>query len=206
MKKILAFCTAAILAGMTAAACAADNFSYSAPVDLRQNRQQDTFARSFTWNDVHYSVTEGQYKLIFTFNDGKYTETHDITGYHVSKAEMGDINGDGQPELFVYLKSDKHRPQMKFIGYSSNNGRSMSRVYLPEPQLGGEAYKGYAGFDEMFIKDNTFCRRFPLVKKADGKTYLSGMLRQIDYKLVNGEAGRILEVDKFYDQPLFEGQ
>lgn len=206
MKKALAFSAAVLLIGMSAMAYAGDNISYSDTVGFQKGLAQNTFAKAFTWNDISYSVTEGDDKLIFTFNDGKYTEKHDITGYRVNGAEIGDINGDNQPELFVYLKSKRPDHKMKLIGYSSNNGKSMSLVYLPEPKDSGAAYDGYRGFDEMAMAENAFCRRFPVIKEAGGKAYMSGMLRQVDYKLVDGEAGRRLEIEKYYDYPLFEGK
>lgn len=57
---------------------------------------------------------------------------HDITGYTVTNAEIGDLNVDGYPELFVYLTSDGSGSYGKLIGYSVNNGKSASQVYLPD--------------------------------------------------------------------------
>lgn len=205
MKKTLAL-SAALLLSLSSLAYASDNISHSYPLNFTKNLSQNTFAKAFTWHDICYSVSEGDDKLIFTFNDGKYTEKHDITGYRVSNAEIGDINGDDQPELFVYLKSKRPDHKMKLIGYSSNNGKSMSQVYLPEPADSSEAYTGYRGFDEMAMVENSFCRRFPVIEEADGKAYMNGMLRQVDYKLVDGEACRRLEIEKYYDYPLFEGK
>lgn len=200
MKKVL-FTTAAVtLLAFASVAYADDSISYSKPIKLK--KAQDKTVHEFEWNDVDYTVKEDGKNLIFTFNDGKYTEKHDISGFKFSKAEIGDLNGDNQPELFVYLKSDTPARQMKLLGYSSNNGKSMSMVYLPDPDTKEAAYTGYKGFDEMSMADGTFCRRFPVILENDDQLYMNGMIRQIDYKLVDGEAGRRLEIAKYYDYPI----
>ena len=121
---------------------------------------------------------------------------HDITGYTVVNAEIGDLNIDSYPEVFVYLTSDGSGSYGKFIGYSVNNGKSVSQVYLPEISENNEVNKGYMGHDEMAIVENTFCQRFPIYKDGDSNANPTGGTRQIQYKLVDGETGRILKIDK----------
>lgn len=121
---------------------------------------------------------------------------HDITGYTVTNAEIGDLNLDSYPEVFVYLTSDGSGSYGKLIGYSVNNGKSASQVYLPEIAENSEINSGYMGHDEMAIVENTFCRRFPIYTDGDSNAKPSGGMRQIQYKLVDGESCRILQVDK----------
>lgn len=203
MRKILALLTAAAVFGTASAAMAEDNFTYSETVKVKR---QQAFEREFEWNDVDYKVKGHNDKLIFEFNDGKYTETHDITGYRVVDMEIGDLNRDNQPELFVYLKADKPNRALKLIGYSSNNGKSMSMVYLPEPEQDAKAYAGYYGFDEMAMVENSFCRRFPVIEKQDDQIYMNGMIRQLDYELVDGEACRILKIKRITEYPIMENK
>lgn len=203
MRKILALLTAAAVFGTASAAMAEDNFTYSETVKVKR---QQAFEREFEWNDVDYKVKGHNDKLIFEFNDGKYTETHDITGYRVVDMEIGDLNRDNQPELFVYLKADKPNRALKLIGYSSNNGKSMSMVYLPEPEQDAKAYAGYYGFDEMAMVENSFCRRFPVIEEKDDQIYMNGMIRQLDYELVDGEACRILKIKRITEYPIMENK
>lgn len=204
-KKILAL-TAVLSLGIFSVASANDNMTFSQPVKLLKHNVQSGFEKEFEWNDVDYSVQEKNNQLIFEFNDKKIIEKHDIKGYHVTGAEIGDLNGDNYPEIFVYLKADNMEPKMRLIGYSSNNGKSMSQVYLPQPDEANvqEAYKGFRGFDEMGIVENTFCRRFPIIENKDGALYMNGMMRQIQFKMEDGESCRILSVDSYYDYPIME--
>lgn len=52
------------------------------------------------------------------------------------------------------------------------------------------------GHDEMAIVESTFCQRFPIYKEGDSNAQPTGGMRQIQYKLVDGEAGRMLAVEK----------
>lgn len=202
-KKVLAL-TAVMALGIFSATAANDNVTFSKPVRLLKPNVESSFEKDFEWNDVDYSVKEKNNQLIFEFNDNKFREKHDIKGYHVTGAEIGDLNGDNYPEIFVYLKADEMGNQMKLIGYSSNNGKSMSQVYLPQPDevADAAAYQGFRGFDEMSIVENNFCRRFPVIENKDGALYMNGMMRQIQYKLVDGEACRRLEIDRYYEYPI----
>lgn len=121
---------------------------------------------------------------------------HDVTGYTVTNAEIGDLNTDGYPEVFVYLTSLGSGSYGKLIGYSTNNGKSVSQVSLPDIAENDRINKGYMGHDEMAIVENTFCQRFPIYKDGDTNANPTGGMRQIQYKLVDGEACRILQVDK----------
>lgn len=121
---------------------------------------------------------------------------HDVTGYTVTNAEIGDLNTDGYPEVFVYLTSHGSGSYGKLIGYSTNNGKSVSQVSLPDIAENDRINKGYMGHDEMAIVENTFCQRFPIYKDGDTNANPTGGMRQIQYKLVDGEACRILQVDK----------
>lgn len=121
---------------------------------------------------------------------------HDITGYRVVNAEIGDLNIDNYPEVFVYLTSEGSGSYGKLIGYSINNGKSVSQVYLPDISENNEVNKGYMGHDEMAIVENTFCQRFPVYVEGDSNANPTGGIRQIQYKLVDGESGRILKIDK----------
>ena len=121
---------------------------------------------------------------------------YDITRYIVVNAEIGDLNIDSYPELFVYLTSDGSGSYGKLIGYSVNNGKSVSQVYLPDISENDEVSKGYMGHDEMAIVENTFCQRFPIYKEGDSNANPTGGIRQIQYKLVDGESSRILKIDK----------
>lgn len=115
--------------------------------------------------------------------------TKKFTG-KIANVEIGDINGDNKPEVFVYTAQGPDE-NGAIIGYSSNAGKSMSEVAVPE--LDDKTKMGYKGHDEYAMVENNLVQRFPLYDDKGNKT---NKLRQIQYKLKDGEAMRKLVVDK----------
>ena len=123
---------------------------------------------------------------------------HEIDGT-VTNAEIEDLNSDGSPEVLVYIQSAGSGSYGSVIGYSVNNKKSMSQIYLPDIMDSPEASEGYMGHDEFAIVETTFARRFPVYKEGDTNNNPTGGTRQIQYKLADGEAGRIFKIDKIIE-------
>ena len=156
------------------------------------------FIGNRTWNDLGFRFEAADNRLTVTPSGLEHvnrTEAHDITGYSVVDAEIGDLNGDGCPEVFVYLTSHGSGSYGRLIGYSVNAGKSMSLVSLPAIADDKRTGTGYMGHDVMRMEDSHFCIRFPLYDTAATNVERGGRIREIRYKLVDGEAGRLLAVD-----------
>lgn len=202
MKKISSFALCALL--MSCSFSKHEKTSVSnlpAGESAETVKQEAGFSAELTYpgSKISFRVsTQGDSLMIQPSGLSVSNETlyHDITGYTVVNAEIGDLNIDSYPEVFVYLTSDGSGSYGKLIGYSVNNGKSVSQVYLPEISENSEVNKGYMGHDEMAIVENTFCQRFPVYKEGDSNAGPTGGTRQIQYKLVDGESGRMLKIDK----------
>jgi len=123
------------------------------------------------------------------------TAVHEIEG-SVMNAEVGDLNIDGFPEVMVYLQSIGSGSYGSVIGYSVNNGKSMSQINMPNVADNPKANVGYMGHDEFAIVENSFVQRFPIYKPGDINAKPTGGMRQIQYKLKDGENMRQLVIDK----------
>lgn len=124
--------------------------------------------------------------------------SHEIDGAVVN-AEIEDLNSDGSPELLIYTISAGSGSYGNVIGYSVNNGKSMSQIYFPEISENSEASKGYMGHDEFAIVETSLMRRFPVYKDGDSNSNPTGGTRQIQYKLKDGEASRLFVIEKIND-------
>jgi hypothetical protein len=153
------------------------------------------------------SLNYGVYSFFIEVYDKKLTIqpvglTHDNTiAEHLIEgtvvgAEVGDLNIDGFPEVLVYLQSDGSGSYGSVIGYSVNNGKSMSIINMPNVADNAEINSGYMGHDEFAIVESTFNQRFPVYKPGDTNAKPTGGMRQIQYKLVDGENMRQLVVDE----------
>lgn len=112
--------------------------------------------------------------------------THEIAG-EITKVEVGDLNKDGSPEIYIYLRQPGPEQRGTLLAYSANRKKSMSDIYLPELSETPDAFAGYAGRDEFALRAGAFVRRFPI---PGGKT------RELQYKLTTGEASWLLQLEK----------
>jgi len=148
--------------------------------------------------DIHASQ-QGSMNILFIRPSGLENENrsviHEIDGY-VTNAEIEDLNSDGSPEILVYITSAGSGSYGSVIGYSVNNRKSMSQIYFPPITENSEISKGYMGHDEFAIVETSFAQRFPIYKKGDTNSDPTGGMRQVQYKLVDGEASRVFKVDK----------
>lgn len=104
-------------------------------------------------------------------------------------AEVADLNVDGSPEVYVYVRSNVAGSPASVIAFAANRRRSLSDIHLPELPAGAAAARGYRGHDEWAVVESVLVRRFPVYRAGDVDAYPSGGMRQLQYRLVPGEAG-----------------
>lgn len=112
----------------------------------------------------------------------------------VTNAEVADLNADGSPEIYVYINSAGSGSYGDVIAYSANNNKSLSQIYLPPLSDDKKHSKGYMGHDEFNVVEYTLVRRFPLYQNGDSNSKPTGGKRDVEYKLVAGEASWQLRV------------
>ena len=121
--------------------------------------------------------------------------TREIIG-SVTGAEIADLNGDGSPEIYVYITSAGSGSYGELVAYAANNRKSISQIYLPPLMDDKTNSKGYMGHDRFSVVEMTLARRFPVYKDGDTNVNPTGGTRQIHYQLTPGEAGWILRLDQ----------
>jgi hypothetical protein len=114
----------------------------------------------------------------------------------VTGAEVADLNGDGSPEIYVYVTSVGSGSYGSLVAHSANRRKSLSQIYLPPITEHPSAAKGYMGHDEFRVAGSALVRRFPVYRPGDKNGAPTGGTRQVQYKLVPGEASWALRIDR----------
>lgn len=114
----------------------------------------------------------------------------------VTNAQVADLNGDGSPEIYVYVTSAGSGSYGSLVAYSANRRKSLSDIYLPPLTENKVASKGYMGHDEFAVGEGVLVRRFPVYRDTDTNANPTGGTRELHYKLVPGEAGWLLKLDE----------
>jgi Periplasmic lysozyme inhibitor of I-type lysozyme len=112
----------------------------------------------------------------------------------VTGAEVADLNSDGSPEIYVYVTSAGSGSYGTLVAYSANKKKSLSEIYLPPLEDDPDNAKGYMGHDRVAVVETSLVRRFPIYKEGDSNAEPTGGMRQLQYKLVAGEAGWVLKL------------
>ena len=114
----------------------------------------------------------------------------------VTGAEAADLDGDGSPEIYVYVSSAGSGSYGSLVAYAANRRKSLSEIYLPP--LGDDRVngRGYMGHDAFATAEGRLVRRFPIYGEEDANARPTGGTRQLEYRLVPGEAGWILQAER----------
>lgn len=162
--------------------------------------KETVFSKTLTLQNIGFTVTSIKNEFSteitivpFGLEISNRTLKHEIDGT-VTNTEIEDLNTDGFPELLIYTTSYGSGSYGNVIGYSVNNGKSVSQIYFPPINENSDLSKGYMGHDEFAIVETSLVQRFKTYNPGDSNANPTGKIRQIQYKLVDGEASRRFEV------------
>ena len=107
-------------------------------------------------------------------------------------AEVADLDGNGSPEVYVFVTSAGSGSYGSVVGWAANNRKSLSSIHLPAFAPGSAESEGYMGHDEFSIEGTRLVRSFPVYREGDTNAAPSGGARRLEYELKAGEAGWLL--------------
>lgn len=108
------------------------------------------------------------------------------------RAEVADLDGNGSPEVYVFVTSAGSGSYGSVVGWAANNRKSLSGIHLPGFAPGAPESVGYMGHDEFTIEGARLVRSFPIYRAGDTNAGPSGGTRRLEYGLKAGEAGWLL--------------
>lgn len=121
----------------------------------------------------------------------------DIKG-RIIQTEVDDLNGDGFPDLVIYVQQPGPKNAVAVIGVSSMENESYQPIGFPDILDDPKLRTGYNGRDQFFLMEGTLMRRFPLFT-SDSIPVQTGMYRQVQYKVIKEERGLRFKVVRTYD-------
>jgi hypothetical protein len=163
------------------------------------------FERTLTLQGVSFGIAcsnNSSVNMLEIVASGLETDNSPISRQidgQVTGAEVADLNADGSPEIYVYVTSAGSGSYGSLVAYSANRRKSLSEIYLPPVDPNAPIWKGYMGHDEFAVVENVLARRFPVYRPGDTNAKPTGAVRQLQYKLVPGEAGWLLKLIRTVD-------
>lgn len=119
-----------------------------------------------------------------------------------AKAEIDDLNGDGYPDLVLFVCTDSNANFGTIYAFISKANKSITGCVLPDPMMDGKINEGYKGHNQFSVMQGYLLEKFPVYKPADDKDKPSGGLRSILYQLVPDEGERFkFQKVRSYDTP-----
>ena len=106
----------------------------------------------------------------------------------VTGVEVADLDADQSPEVYVFIRPARPDGRLALVAFSANRRKSLGEITLPAIEDSPGAADGFVGPEQMAIVESAFMRRFAVGR--DGRT------RQMQYRLVPGEAGWRLKLER----------
>jgi hypothetical protein len=122
--------------------------------------------------------------------DNQAREMNFMLRGRVAKAEIDDLNGDGYPDLVLYVYMDSLANFGTVYAFVSKANKSITGCVLPDPMMDGKINAGYKGHDQFSLMEGFLLDKFPIYKAGDDQDKPSGGTRVILYQLVPDEGDR----------------
>jgi len=117
------------------------------------------------------------------------------------KAEIGDLNSDGYPDLVMYVFGVPNSETGTVIGISSVANNSLAPIYFPDIYADPKLRDGYRGQDEFSIRYGMLSRTFPIYKPGDADNKPTGGKRVIQYQVTTEKERSSFKVLRSYEVP-----
>ena len=180
-------------------------FSFLVSISFTNAQESKDYTKSLSLQGATFNLTATNHgsinnlSIVGEYSGHKIFENQREIEGTVTGSEIADLNSDGSPEIYVYITSAGSGSYGTVIAYSMNKKHTATEIYMSNISDNPKLSKGYMGHDEFSILENRLGRRFPLYLPGDINSKPSGGMRQLEYKLVPGEAGWLLKIKKQTD-------
>jgi hypothetical protein len=165
-----------------------------------QASAQDAFNKTLTLQGANFHVTcanEGSQNTLRIVPSGAVHNVRNIEQEidgSVIGAEVADLDGNGTPEIYVFVQSAGSGSYGAVVGHALNAGATTSPITMPELTDDPKASAGYMGRDRFAIARDRLVRQFPIYREGDSNASPSDGTRRLHYRLVPREASWALQL------------
>jgi hypothetical protein len=142
-----------------------------------------TCANNSSLNTLHLDISG--------LKKGDETISKDIDG-SVIGTEVGDLDGNGLPEVYIFISSAGSGSYGDVLAYSVSGDGALQAITLAPLEDDPQNREGYMGHDSFSLNKKTLIRSFPIYRKDDPNAAPGGGERQIRYGLVHTDKGFLL--------------
>lgn len=166
---------------------------------ISQAQAQTAFNKTLTLQGVNFHVTcanEGSENTLRIAPSGAPHAPRAIEQKiegSVVGAEVADLDGNGAPEIYVFVQSAGSGSYGTVVGHAVHHASAMAVITLPEMADDPKLSAGYMGRDRFFITGDRLVRQFPIYRDGDPNAAPSGGTRHVQYRLVTHQAGLRLQ-------------
>jgi hypothetical protein len=115
----------------------------------------------------------------------------------VGSAAVGDLDGDGWPEIYVFATSGGSGSYGAALGFVTGEDGALTEIGIPESPPND---RGYMGHDRYAVRESFFVRSFPIYRESDTNSRPTGGVRNVTYRLTVGDVGQpVLHVQDVTD-------
>ena len=165
-----------------------------------QAHAQGSFNKTLTLQGVNFYVTcanEGSQNTLRIVPSGAVHNVRNIEQQidgSVIGAEVADLDGNGTPEIYVFVQSAGSGSYGAVVGHAVNAGATTSPITMPELTDDPKASAGYMGRDRFSVTRDRLVRQFPIYREGDSNASPSGGTRQVQYRLVRRDNALALQL------------
>ena len=110
---------------------------------------------------------------------------------------LADLDKNGFEEIYIITVSAGSGSYASIYGLASNKDKSATPVYVrpisEKQKEKGALFEGFMGHNTFTVEDGKLFESFPVYKEGDNNSKATGGTRVVEYQLIAGEAGWILE-------------
>ncbi len=164
-----------------------------------QAHAQGSFNKTLTLQGVNFHVTcanEGSENTLRIIPSGALHSPQVIEQKiegSVIGAEVADLDGNGAPEIYVFVQSAGSGSYGTVVGHAVHHGSAMAAIIMPEMTDDPKLSAGYMGRDRFSITGDRLVRQFPIYRDGDPNAAPSGGIRHVPYRLIADPAGPRLQ-------------